>query len=153
MAPFGWHITQECCDPPQNPAACSKIHAACVVAIQEKQEGKLGELWSSMLQEAEVKQVDVAAAFSQLLASKGPQDITKAKKAAFLAASAMKNFAVPELESELPRTSPHLGFQNLSKTPLGFHACASGIFMQSFQCCPLSSLRWRSLLKEEWKQM
>lgn len=53
-------------------------------------------------------QVDVAGGFSELLARKDAAAITKAKKAAFLAASAMKNFAVPELESAflLPRLRP-----------------------------------------------
>ena len=57
-----------------------------------------------------VKQVDVVAAFSELLATKDASDIQKAKKAAFLAASAMKTFAVQELERAAPccpRTSVH----------------------------------------------
>jgi hypothetical protein len=69
------------------------------IAAQEKPEGKLGELWMSSLQAAELKHADVSAAFSELLASKDAADQMKAKKAAYLASSAMKNFAVPELES------------------------------------------------------
>lgn len=56
------------------------------------------ELWSKAVEGAAVKQVDVAAALSELLATKDAGDIQKAKKAAFLAASAMKTFAVQELE-------------------------------------------------------
>ncbi len=62
-----------------------------------------------MLEEAGLQEVDVGAAFSELLASKGAQEVTKAKKAAYLAASAMKNFAVPELESARPVTFWPLG--------------------------------------------
>ncbi|CAL8465250.1 g4785 [Coccomyxa elongata] len=65
---------------------------------ESKQEGKLAELWSKAVEGAAVKQVDVAAALSELLATKDAGDIQKAKKAAFLAASAMKTFAVQELE-------------------------------------------------------
>lgn len=68
-------------------------------------------------------QVDAAAGFSELLASKDAAAITKAKKAAFLAASAMKNFAVPELESARPPAD-----SAVEKTPpVLARMCAAGL--------------------------
>lgn len=72
---------------------------SCLLLQQDtKHEGKLAELWSLALKDAALKQTDVAAALSELLATKDAADIQKAKKAAFLAANVMKSFAVQELE-------------------------------------------------------
>ncbi|KAK9903552.1 hypothetical protein WJX75_008667 [Coccomyxa subellipsoidea] len=65
---------------------------------EPKHDGKLADLWVSALEGAALKQTEMAGAFSELLASKDTADVQKIKKAAFLAASAMKNFAVEELE-------------------------------------------------------
>jgi anthranilate phosphoribosyltransferase len=71
--------------------------------LQEpKHDGKLADLWVSALEGAALKQTEMAGAFSELLASKDTADVQKIKKAAFLAASAMKNFAVEELERAAP---------------------------------------------------
>ena len=75
--------------------------------MQEKaQEGKVVEVWNAALGESGVAQVDVARGWSELLARKDEAAITKARKAAFLAAGAMRNFAVPELESASQRPLP-----------------------------------------------
>ncbi len=71
--------------------------------------GKVAGLWMKLLEDAALQQTDVAAGFSELLAVKDAVDVQKVKKAAFLAASAMKNFSVGELE----RAAPPLA----SKTP------------------------------------
>ncbi len=68
---------------------------------ESKPQGKLSEIWAPALDASGVAQADVSAALSELLASKDPADIHKAKKAAFLSASVMQKRAVPELESKL----------------------------------------------------
>ena len=67
---------------------------------ESKPQGKLSEIWAPALDASGVAQADVSAALSELLASKDPADIHKAKKAAFLSASVMQKRAVPELESK-----------------------------------------------------
>ena len=62
----------------------------------------MAEVWNAALDAAGVAQVDVARGWSELLARKDEAAVTKVRKAAFLAAGAMRNFAVPELESAPP---------------------------------------------------
>ncbi|CAL5222238.1 g4572 [Coccomyxa viridis] len=70
-----------------------------VIQKESKPQGKLSEVWAPALDASGVAQADVSAALSELLASKDPADIHKAKKAAFLSASVMQKRAVPELET------------------------------------------------------
>ena len=44
--------------------------------------------------------VDISSAVSELLACKDPEEIKKAKRAAYLAATALQKYAVPQFESE-----------------------------------------------------
>ncbi|GER25681.1 FACT complex subunit SPT16 [Striga asiatica] len=65
---------------------------------REAPEGKLLELWSDKLKDSGLKLSDISSGLSELFAVKDKNEITCIKKAAYLTASAMKNFVVPKVE-------------------------------------------------------
>lgn len=65
---------------------------------KEKHEGKFYELWTSMLGDSGLTQVDVAAGFADLLSCKDPAEILNVKKAALLASKVMSGFVVQKIE-------------------------------------------------------
>lgn len=70
--------------------------------MQDKLDGKLASVWSSVLQSSEVSTVDASPAIMEPLHVKDKDEVTNSKRAAFLAARVMKDFLVPKLECELP---------------------------------------------------
>ena len=65
---------------------------------REAPEGNLLEKWDVRLKHSNLQLGDLSNGFSDLFAVKDSNEITNVKKAAYLAASAMKNFVVPKLE-------------------------------------------------------
>ncbi|KAL8506987.1 hypothetical protein ACS0TY_017753 [Phlomoides rotata] len=65
---------------------------------REAPEGKLLEIWSDKLKGSGLKLIDISNGLSQLFAVKDKNEILCIKKAAYLTASAMKNFVVPKVE-------------------------------------------------------
>ncbi|KAJ8447120.1 hypothetical protein Cgig2_022849 [Carnegiea gigantea] len=65
---------------------------------KEALEGTLLETWSEKLKNSNLKLSDITSGLSDLFAVKDSGELTNVKKAAFLTASAMKNFVVPKLE-------------------------------------------------------
>ncbi|GFQ03912.1 fact complex subunit spt16 [Phtheirospermum japonicum] len=65
---------------------------------KEAPEGKLLELWLDKLKGSGLQLSDVSSGLSDLFAVKDKSEITCIKKAAYLTASAMKNFVVPKVE-------------------------------------------------------
>ncbi|GAB4855678.1 FACT complex subunit spt16 [Ancistrocladus abbreviatus] len=65
---------------------------------KEAPEGNLLETWAEELTKSNLQLVDVTNGLSDLFAVKDKGELTNVKKAAFLTASAMKNFVVPKLE-------------------------------------------------------
>ncbi|KAA8545293.1 hypothetical protein F0562_020077 [Nyssa sinensis] len=65
---------------------------------REAPEGNLLETWSEKLNNSGLQVSDITNGLSDLFAVKDSGEITNLKKAAFLTASAMKNFVVPNLE-------------------------------------------------------
>lgn len=80
--------------------ANSSSHDAPVVGhiAREAPEGKLLELWTEKLKNADFQLTDITNGFSDLFAVKDVTELTNVKKAAFLTASVMKHFVVPKLE-------------------------------------------------------
>ncbi|KAI5658442.1 hypothetical protein M9H77_27235 [Catharanthus roseus] len=75
-------------------------HNAPVVGhiVREAPEGKLLEKWDEKLKNSGLQLCDVTNGLSELFSMKEPNEITFIKKAAYLTASAMKNYVVPKLE-------------------------------------------------------
>lgn len=67
--------------------------------VQEKAEGKLADLWNSTFEKSGLPTTDVSAGVGNLFSVKDLNEQTCSKKSALLAASAMKNYAVNQLES------------------------------------------------------
>ncbi|KAL8545355.1 hypothetical protein ACS0TY_005507 [Phlomoides rotata] len=65
---------------------------------REAPEGKLLEIWSDKLKGSGFTLSDISNGLSELFAVKDNNEITCIKKAAYLTASAMKNFVVPKVE-------------------------------------------------------
>ncbi|XP_059648380.1 FACT complex subunit SPT16-like [Cornus florida] len=65
---------------------------------RETPEGNLLETWAEKLKNSSLQLIDITNGLSDLFAVKDSSEITNVKKAAFLTASAMKNFVVPKLE-------------------------------------------------------
>ncbi|KAL3643030.1 FACT complex subunit spt16 [Castilleja foliolosa] len=65
---------------------------------KEAPEGKLMELWLDKLKGSGLQLSDISSGLSDLFAVKDKSEITCIKKAAYLTASAMKNFVVPKVE-------------------------------------------------------
>ncbi|GAA0138221.1 chromatin/chromatin-binding, or -regulatory protein [Lithospermum erythrorhizon] len=65
---------------------------------REPPEGKLLETWASKLKNSGLQLVDITNGMSDIFAVKDQTEITNIKKAAYLTASAMKNYVVPKLE-------------------------------------------------------
>ncbi|KAA8536705.1 hypothetical protein F0562_029183 [Nyssa sinensis] len=65
---------------------------------REAPEGNLLETWAEKLKNSSLQLSDITNGLSDLFAVKDNGEITNVKKAAFLSASAMKNFVVPKLE-------------------------------------------------------
>lgn len=57
-------------------------------------------MFTKALAAANLTTVDISPALSDLLACKDPEEIKKAKRAAYLAATALQKYAVPQFESE-----------------------------------------------------
>lgn len=66
--------------------------------VKEAPEGLLLEKWDDKLKNSGLQLCDVTNGLADLFAIKDPSEVTFAKKAAYLADSAMKNFVVPKLE-------------------------------------------------------
>lgn len=66
--------------------------------VREAPEGKLLEKWAEKLKNSGFELVDVTNGLSELFAVKDQNELTFIKKAAYLTASAMKNYVVPKLE-------------------------------------------------------
>ena len=67
---------------------------------QDQHQGPFTEMFTKALAAANLTAVDMTSAVSDLLACKDPEEIKKAKKAAYLAATALQKYAVPQFESE-----------------------------------------------------
>ncbi|RVW77331.1 FACT complex subunit SPT16 [Vitis vinifera] len=65
---------------------------------REAPEGKLLEMWTEKLKNADFQLSDITNGFSDLFAMKDSTELTNVKKAAFLTSSVMKHFVVPKLE-------------------------------------------------------
>ncbi|XP_059648386.1 FACT complex subunit SPT16-like [Cornus florida] len=65
---------------------------------RETPEGNLLETWAEKLKNSSLQLIDMTNGLSDVFAVKDSSEITNVKKAAFLTASAMKNFVVPKLE-------------------------------------------------------
>ncbi|CAK9181182.1 unnamed protein product [Ilex paraguariensis] len=65
---------------------------------REAPEGKLLETWADKLKNSNLQLSDITSGLSELFAVKDLGELTNVKKAAYLTASAMKNFVVPNLE-------------------------------------------------------
>ncbi|XP_076914841.1 FACT complex subunit SPT16-like [Bidens hawaiensis] len=65
---------------------------------KELPEGKLLETWSEKIKSSGLTLSDVTNGLADLFASKDPGELINVKKAAYLTASAMKQFVVPKLE-------------------------------------------------------
>lgn len=67
--------------------------------MQEKPEGKVAELWLQKLGDSGLATTDVAPGLARVFAVKDKEEIQNVRRAAFLAASVMRNYAIPYLES------------------------------------------------------
>ncbi|KAK6911695.1 Peptidase M24 [Dillenia turbinata] len=65
---------------------------------KEPPEGKLLETWTAKLKNSSYELGDITNGLSDLFAIKDSMELTNVKKAAYLTASAMKNFVVPKVE-------------------------------------------------------
>lgn len=70
------------------------------IVIQDSHKGDFADMFLQVQSSANLNLVDISGGVSDLLACKDPEEIKKAKKAAFLAASALQKWAVPEFESK-----------------------------------------------------
>lgn len=70
------------------------------IAIQDSHHGDFAKMFLQVQSSADLNLVDISGGVSDLLACKDPEEIKKAKKAAFLAASALQKYAVPQFESK-----------------------------------------------------
>ncbi|KAK6777074.1 hypothetical protein RDI58_023791 [Solanum bulbocastanum] len=65
---------------------------------REAPEGKLLEIWTDKMRNSSLTLSDISNGLADLFAVKEQNEIVNVKKAAYLTASAMKNFVVPKLE-------------------------------------------------------
>ncbi|CAN4117731.1 unnamed protein product [Withania somnifera] len=65
---------------------------------REAPEGKLLEIWADKIKNSSIPLSDISNGLSDLFSVKEQSEIINVKKAAYLTASAMKNFVVPKLE-------------------------------------------------------
>jgi nucleosome binding factor SPN SPT16 subunit len=66
--------------------------------LQDKPEGKLGDLWTAEFERSGLPTTDVSVGVGNLFSTKDAQEQICAKKSGLLAASAMKNYVVNQLE-------------------------------------------------------
>ena len=69
-----------------------------MLALQDKPEGKLTDMWGEDLSSSGLATVDVSGALADILSVKDANEITNVKKAAFMTASVMKSSTIPRLE-------------------------------------------------------
>lgn len=69
-----------------------------MLAVQDKPEGKLTDMWGEDLSSSGLATVDVSGALADILSVKDANEITNVKKAAFMTASVMKSSTIPRLE-------------------------------------------------------
>ena len=80
------------------------------IVIQDSHKGDFADMFLQVQSSANLDLVDISGGLSDLLACKDPEEIKKAKKAAFLAASALQKWAVPQFESKPDDLSPLASF-------------------------------------------
>lgn len=68
--------------------------------LQEKPEGKVVELWQSKFSGSKVETTDATAGLANVFAIKDKDEVQLLKRSAFLSATVMRSYAVPQLESE-----------------------------------------------------
>ncbi|KAH7849396.1 hypothetical protein Vadar_017225 [Vaccinium darrowii] len=81
-------------------AICAQSKSNPIVGYiaREASEGILLEAWAEKLKNSNLQLADITSGFSDLFAVKDHEEVTNVKKAAFLAATVMKNFVVHRLE-------------------------------------------------------
>ncbi|KAF0888486.1 hypothetical protein E2562_014723 [Oryza meyeriana var. granulata] len=101
-------------------AVCSHSESKSVVIghlAREKPEGKVLEAWSEKLNGSRLRLSDMSSGMSNLLAVKDATEIMYVKKAAYLTASVMRKYIVPELEKIIAdeRKVPHSKLTGLTE--------------------------------------
>ena len=67
--------------------------------MQEKPEGKVAELWQSKFTSSGLATADAATGLAHVFAQKDKDEVQLLRRSAFLSASVMRDYAVPQLES------------------------------------------------------
>lgn len=106
-------------------SSCTQLFSH-VIVIQDSHDGAFAKMFLQVQSSAdpELNLVDISGGVSDLLACKDPEEIKKAKKAAFLAASALQKFAVPQFESK----------PDDSRMPIASFACHCSMLLEQEPC-------------------
>eukprot|EP00884_Botryococcus_braunii_P008701 jgi/Botrbrau1/17832/Bobra.0127s0076.1 len=118
------------------------------ILFKDKPDGKLADLWNSTFEKSGLPTTDVSLGVGNLFSVKDTSEQTCAKKSALLAASAMKNYAVIQLETIIDQEKKvkHVRFsEKIEQALQDPNACQVRLKAEKLGLCLSShcAKRWR----------